>query len=137
LTSRCRRTSGWANVVMARGLAAVRDFDARVGAQYGPQAMWALVSHGDVIKSILADAAGAHLDHFQRIVVGPASLSVVSYTDRRPFLVRVNDGGTDLSTIVPSLPEHGDAPVGGGSADTGSADTESTNAESTNAESTN
>jgi len=118
--------------MQARGLAAVRDFDARVGAQYGPQAMWALVSHGDVIKSILADAAGAHLDHFQRIVVGPASLSVVSYTDRRPFLVRVNDGGTDLSTIVPSPPGHGDAPVGGGSADTDSTNAESTNAESTN-----
>ena len=58
----------------------------------------------------------------------------MSHTDRRPFLVRVNDGGTDLSAIVPSPPEHGDAPVGGGvgSADTESADTESTNAESTN-----
>jgi len=100
--------------MQARALQAVRDLDACVGAEHGPQSLWALVSHGDVIKSILADAVGAHLDHFQRIVVGPASLSVVSYTQRRPFLVRLNDGGTDLSALVPPPPEGGDAVVGGG-----------------------
>ena len=98
--------------MQARALQAVRDIDARVSAEHGPQALWALVSHGDVIKSILADAAGAHLDNFQRIMVGPASLSVVSYTDRRPFVVRLNDGGADLSAIVPSLAQPGDAPMG-------------------------
>jgi len=97
--------------MQARGLQAVREIDAVVKAEHGPGALWALVSHGDVIKSILADAAGAHLDHFQRIVVGPASLSVVSYTDRRPYLVRLNDDGTDLAALVPP-PD--DAPVGGG-----------------------
>jgi len=97
--------------MQARSVQAVREIDARVRAEHGPVALWALVSHGDVIKSILADAAGAHLDHFQRIIVGPASLSVVSYTDRRPFLVRLNDGGTDLSALAPPT---GDAPVGGG-----------------------
>jgi hypothetical protein len=37
----------------------------------------------------------------------------VSYTDRRPYLVRLNDVGTDLSALVPPP---GDAPVGGGPA---------------------
>jgi len=101
--------------MQARALLAVRDIDARVGAEYGPLAIWALVSHGDVIKSILADAVGSHLDHFQRIVVGPASLSVVSYTERRPFLVRLNDDGSDLSTLVPSSAHHGDPSQGDGS----------------------
>jgi broad specificity phosphatase PhoE len=100
--------------MQARALRAVREIDARVGADHGPQALWALVSHGDVIKSILADAAGAHLDHFQRIVVSPASLSVVIYTDRRPFVVRLNDGGADLSALVPSVEQPRDAAVGGG-----------------------
>ena len=96
--------------------------------------MWALVSHGDVIKSILADAAGAHLDHFQRFMVGPASLSVVSYTDRRPFMVRVNDGGADLSCLIPPAPLlTGDAIVGG---DSGSCSPDSLDAGSTNAAST-
>jgi probable phosphomutase (TIGR03848 family) len=96
--------------MQSRGLQAVREIDEAVKAEHGSQALWALVSHGDVIKSILADAAGAHLDHFQRIIVGPASLSIVSYTDRRPYLVRLNDGGTDLSALVPP-PD--DVPVGG------------------------
>lgn len=112
--------------MQARALQAVRDIDARVNAEHGPRALWALVSHGDVIKAILADAAGAHLDHFQRFMVGPASLSVVSYTDRRPFVVRLNDGGATLTTLVPQPYDEtpadaldggaptGDAPVGGG-----------------------
>lgn len=97
--------------MQARALLAVREIDATVNAQDGPQALWVLVSHGDVIKSILADAVGAHLDHFQRIMVGPAALSVVSYTDRRPLVGRLNDGGKDLSSLAP---HSGDAPVGGG-----------------------
>jgi probable phosphomutase (TIGR03848 family) len=117
--------------MQARALLAVREMDAAVRAEHGSGALWALVSHGDVIKSILADAAGAHLDHFQRIVVGPASLSVVSYTERRPFLVRVNDGGTDLSALVALLPDHGDVPVGGGA---GTADVEPANVEPANVE---
>ena len=48
--------------------------------------MWVAVSHGDVIKAILADALGMHLDAFQRIVVDPASLSVVRYTPHRAFV---------------------------------------------------
>ena len=102
--------------MQARGLQAVREIDASVRADDGPHALWALVSHGDVIKSVLADAAGAHLDSFQRILVGPASLSVVSYTARRPYQVRLNDGGADLSALLPPEggPPDGDAPVGGG-----------------------
>jgi len=100
--------------MQARALQAVRDINDRVSAEHGPQALWALVSHGDVIKSILADAVGAHLDHFQRIVVSPASLSVVSYTARRPFVVRLNDAGPDLSALMPPPDLTGDAPVGGG-----------------------
>lgn len=124
--------------MQARALQAVRDIDARVGAEHGPQALWVLVSHGDVIKSVLADAAGAHLDHFQRFVVSPASLSVVTYTARRPFVVRLNDGGAALTALVPPVhvppvdephseappsAQTGDALVGGG----GSSDAESTN----------
>ena len=54
-----------------------------------------------MIKAILADALGMHLDQFQRIVVDPASISVVSYTETRPFVVRVNDTGGDLTGLLP------------------------------------
>ena len=68
----------------------------------GPDAVWLACSHGDVIKAILADALGLHLDQFQRIVVDPASISVVTYTDTRPFVVRVNDTGGDVSGADPA-----------------------------------
>ena len=51
----------------ARAVAAVREWDARVAAASGPDAVWLACSHGDVIKALLADALGLHLDLFQRI----------------------------------------------------------------------
>ncbi len=68
--------------------------DAPDAAPQGPIARTVLVcSHGDVIKALLADALGLHLDSFQRIVVAPASLSVIRYTPLRPFVERINDTG--------------------------------------------
>ncbi|MBM9466069.1 histidine phosphatase family protein [Nakamurella leprariae] len=73
-----------------------------------------LCSHGDVIKAILADALGMHLDCFQRIVVGPASISVIRYTPLRPFVERINDTG-DLAAELRPAPAT--APPGAGGAD--------------------
>jgi probable phosphomutase (TIGR03848 family) len=100
----------------ARAVAAVRSWNAALG----PDAVWLACSHGDVIKAIVADALGLHLDQFQRIVVDPASISVVTYTDTRPFVVRVNDTGGDVSALVPPARKgrrrrrSSDAVVGGG-----------------------
>jgi len=65
----------------------------------GDDAIWLAVSHGDVIKAILADALGMHLDQFQRLVVDPCSVSVIRFTPLRPFAVRINDSGTDLAAL--------------------------------------
>jgi probable phosphomutase (TIGR03848 family) len=105
--------------VQARAVAAIRAHDARITEAHGPGAIWVACSHGDVIKAILADALGQHLDSFQRIVVDPCSVSVVRYTDTRPFVLRTNDNGGDLASIVPPKPKKtsrknsGDAVVGG------------------------
>ncbi|GGP53176.1 histidine phosphatase family protein [Saccharothrix coeruleofusca] len=101
--------------VQARAVAAVRRHDARITEEFGPRAVWVACSHGDVIKAVLADALGVHLDGFQRIVVDPASVSVVQYTPTRPFVLRVNDNGGDLSGVVPppERPASSDAVVGG------------------------
>ncbi|PID54404.1 MAG: phosphoglycerate mutase [Micrococcales bacterium] len=101
--------------VAARGVAAIRSHDAVVRAEHGEHAVWAAVSHGDIIKAVLADALGTHLDQFQRISVGPCSVSVVTYTEHRPFVVRMNDVGGDLAGLVPPPAADGDAAVGGGS----------------------
>ena len=50
-------------------------------------ATYLVCSHGDVIKAIVADALGMHLDAFQRINVDPASLTVIRYGKIRPFVV--------------------------------------------------
>jgi probable phosphomutase (TIGR03848 family) len=105
--------------MQARAVAAVREHDARITAAHGDHAVWLLCSHGDVLKSILADALGQHLDAFQRIVVDPASISVVRYTEVRPFVLRVNDHGGDLAGIVPPKPKskRGKAKAATGSSD--------------------
>jgi probable phosphomutase (TIGR03848 family) len=87
--------------MMARSVAAAREWDARVEAEHGPDAVWLAVTHGDIIKAVLADALGMHLDLFQRIAVDPASLSVVRYTPLRPFVLSVNSVAGDLSGLKP------------------------------------
>ena len=47
--------------------------------------LWVACTHGDVIKSVVADALGIHLDSFQRITADPASMSVIRYTPHRPL----------------------------------------------------
>ncbi|HVE24797.1 MAG TPA: histidine phosphatase family protein [Sporichthya sp.] len=104
----------------ARGVAAIRSWDAKVAATHGPGAVWVACSHGDVIKAIVADAMGLHLDNFQRIVVDPGSVTAITYTETRPFVLRVNDVGGDVTAYQPPPPKKrrrrrsSDAVVGGG-----------------------
>lgn len=74
---------------------------------------YVVVSHGDVIKAILADALGIHLDQFQRIVIDPGSISAVRYSERRPFVLATNVVSGSLSRFV-QRPRSTDAAVGGG-----------------------
>ena len=71
------------------------------------------MSHGAVIKSALADAAGMHLDLFQRLHVDPASVSIVRYAPQRPTVIAVNTHAGDLGWLRAPEPS-GDAAVGGG-----------------------
>jgi probable phosphomutase (TIGR03848 family) len=100
----------------ARAVAAVREWNAKLG----PDAVWLACSHGDVIKAVLADALGLHLDSFQRIVADPASISVIGYTPTRPFVIRMNDTGGGVAARIPPPKKRRrrakttDAVVGGG-----------------------
>ena len=99
--------------MQARAVAAIRRHDAAFEGEHGAGAVWAAVSHGDVIKSVLADALGMHLDLFQRLTVGPGSVSIVRYGTTRPDVVATNADFGDLSWLR-SAGSVGDAPVGGG-----------------------
>jgi len=97
-----------------RAVSAVREWNARLG----KDATYLVCSHGDVIKAIVADSLGLHLDQCQRIVADPCSLTVIRYTPLRPFLLRLNDtgGGVDDLLPRPQAADSGesDAVVGGG-----------------------
>ncbi|MGH3683021.1 MAG: histidine phosphatase family protein, partial [Natronosporangium sp.] len=97
----------------ARAVTAVREWDARVTTEHGAGAVWLACSHGDVIKAVVADALGLHLDQFQRIVVDPGSVTAIRYTPVRPFLLRLGDAG-ELRFDPPAASGESDAAVGGG-----------------------
>jgi probable phosphoglycerate mutase len=105
----------------SRAVRAVREWNERLG----EKATYLVCSHGDVIKAIVADALGLHLDQFQRITADPVSLTVIRYTPLRPFLLRSNDVGGDVADLMPreevaeesdggENPTGSDAAVGGG-----------------------
>ncbi len=110
------------SAMQARAVSAVRRLDAGYEAEHGPGAVWVAVSHGDIIKSVLADALGMHLDLFQRLQVDPASVSIVRYTGTRPYVLATNTHAGDLSWLkqaprkraTRSRKSAEDAQVGGG-----------------------
>jgi len=113
--------------VQHRAVSAVREWNARLG----ERAVYVICSHGDVIKAVIADSLGMHLDMSQRIQVDPCSLSMIRYTPLRPFVLRMNDTGEAMggpagarpgdraTTAAEAAPEDGgkrdsDAVIGGG-----------------------
>ncbi|WP_406001804.1 histidine phosphatase family protein [Streptomyces sp. NBC_00829] len=99
--------------MQARAVDAVRDWNARVEAVHGEGAVYVMCSHGDIIKSLVADALGMHLDLFQRVSVEPCSVTAIRYTRTRPFLLRLGDTG-DFGSLAPRGPAAGEAGGGAG-----------------------
>ncbi|MGH3244888.1 MAG: MSMEG_4193 family putative phosphomutase [Trebonia sp.] len=100
-----------------RAVSAIREWNARLG----QDATYLVCSHGDVIKAIVADSLGLHLDQCQRIVADPCSLTVIRYTPLRPFLLRLNDCGGGVDDLLPrqqaadgAQGTDSDAVIGGG-----------------------
>ena len=104
--------------IQRRAVTAIRDWNAKLGGE----AVYLICSHADVIKAILADSLGLHLDLYQRIQIDPCSLSVIRYTPLRPFVERMNDTGGSVTSLIRKAKataaasglQPGDAPVGGG-----------------------
>jgi len=101
-----------------RAVSAVRDWNRQLGAD----AAYLICSHADVIKSVIADSLGMHIDMLQRIQVDPCSLTAIRYTPLRPFVLRMNDTGGVVDSLKKPEPRRSramarretEAPVGGG-----------------------
>lgn len=68
---------------------AVESIEALVKAH--PKDMVAIVSHGDVIKLVVAHYLGLPLDMFQRVMVNTASITILRLGHGHPALVKLND----------------------------------------------
>jgi probable phosphomutase (TIGR03848 family) len=85
--------------VRERGVRAVDSIAAR-----HPRSAVAAVSHGDVIRLVLAYHAGIHIDLFQRLVADRASVSAVALGEGAPRVLRMNDTGTLTDLVPPRRP---------------------------------
>lgn len=95
--------------MQARAISSIRRWNRRLG----DSSAYVAVTHGDVIKAVVADALGMHLDLFQRIRIDPGSISVIEYYPTGVRVARVNDQGGDLSMFTPGRKTgHSAAPHG-------------------------
>ncbi len=60
------------------------------------------VSHADPIKTVVADAMGAHLDHFQRLNIAPCSVTPILYWSSGASVLGVNLRASGLDGAIPT-----------------------------------
>ncbi len=104
--------------MQARAVAAVRRIDARSRPSTARARCGRWSATATSSSRCSPTPSGLHLDLFQRIGVDPASLSIVRYTEHRPYVLASNTHAGDLSWLVPAPDAAGepvvDAAVGGG-----------------------
>lgn len=61
-----------------------------------------LLSHGDVLKAIVASSLGMHLDEFHRFVIDPASISILDFSHGKARLLLMNDSRSHVSEVLTS-----------------------------------
>ena len=79
-----------------------------------------IVSHGDIIKLAIAKVLDLPIDNFQKLVIDPASISIVKVEKdgdlKRTALISMNESGTPLTKLLASKELAG---LGGGKGDGG------------------
>jgi probable phosphomutase (TIGR03848 family) len=71
--------------VQARAVGELERIQAR-----HPKQLVCVVSHSDVIRLVVAHYLGVHIDLFQRIAIGPASVSAIAVGEEGPMVLSVN-----------------------------------------------
>ena len=83
------------NEMSSRACLAVREWDSKLSSEHGENVVWAAISHGDIIKAICADAMGLPLRKFQSLLIEPASVSVIHYSEKGSAVSKLNDTGSE------------------------------------------
>ena len=86
------------NNMSSRASTAAREWDAKLTSEHGDKVVWVAVSHGDIIKAICADAMGLPLRKFQSLLIEPASVSVIHYSESGSAVSKLNDTGSEWLT---------------------------------------
>lgn len=86
------------NDMSSRASTAAREWDAKLTSEHGDKVVWVAVSHGDIIKAICADAMGLPLRKFQSLLIEPASVSVIHYSETGSAVSKLNDTGSEWLT---------------------------------------
>ena len=66
-----------------------------------PRGRVVVATHGDLVRILIAHHGGAHLDHFQRTISDPGSVSAIHLDDGVPRILLVNDTGS-LERFAPA-----------------------------------
>lgn len=72
-----------------------------------------IVSHGDVIKAMIAHLLKMKLDNFQSLVVDPASITIVDFDGQNARLIAYNDSSSKCESFA-QVPKSMKALLGGG-----------------------
>jgi len=72
------------------------------------------VSHGDVVKAMVASLLKMKLDDFQTLVIDPASITVIEYSGIKPRVLLLNDTRGHVSDLL-QAPKRSKNLLGGGS----------------------
>jgi probable phosphomutase (TIGR03848 family) len=71
------------------------------------------VSHGDVLKAVIASLLKMRLDDFQSLIIDPASISIVDYDGRKARLLAFNDSSSHIAPLT-KMEKTSKALLGGG-----------------------
>ncbi len=88
-----------------RAVKTISEVDEQLTKEHGENFIWAAVSHGDIIKAIVANAFGLELAKFQKIYVEPASVSVLRIQGDDIGVLKVNDSGDGWVQSLAKLSE--------------------------------
>lgn len=81
----------------------VREFFIHLKELAGHEGTFIVVSHGDIIKFLIANALNIDFKNFQSLVVEPGSISIVQFAEDSSRLLQYNRSEQDINSFLENL----------------------------------